>query len=683
MASEYGPESSPWRPSESLAHSGSMPQQQQLSAPAVHSESLPSPATSSPSAMPHPQAAPTGIFYDPRSGFHSPLSRSQYNPELPQRVTVAFQKLVELGLHNRLVIIFDKICFSLDEALGIVHASQYIKEIDNTAESNESDLREQSEKYIDVYFNRSTAFLSRLACTGAIAVCEAVWNGQVSNAIALIRPPGHHAERDEAMGFCVYNNVAVAARYMQRNYSVGRIMILDWDIHHGNGIQNEFYDDPTVLYISLHRYEDATFFPGSTDANYDRVGGPTAKGRNVNIPWSRSGMGDRDYLYAFETLIMPIAREFGPDLVLVSAGFDSAEGDELGECHVTPQGFSQMTSLLMGLAQGKVVLALEGGYNFESVANSLAACARTLLGEPTTIQAYTVSNDARLSVHQALFEQAPFWTCLKHSNIKPPPTPAKPKAAKESSSNKISVSRPMIDILWGNYSDSLRKRGFIPVRLHEEWQGRKYQGCIHHTKNLLSYEGTLVLFLHDRSFMLGLDSTDDPLVEPEHTHVMDSALPFIDAFLDAKYTIIDLGFYVDGKPFTGQMNAATGAVECIWDRFVKPSPASRVLILAVGALAKSIAILAQNRVSDFESLVCGMVLVHRNDSGNLAPVPLSSTLQQVTRVFAPSTLPRGHLLAPNTYSFGLASYHSYRTLESIQQSSFSFFSKCMERLYDP
>ena len=144
------------------------------------------------------------------------------------------------------------------------------------------------------------------------AVCDG--DSAANCGAAVIRPPGHHAEEDEACGFCIFNNVAVAAKYALEMQGMERVMILDWDVHHGNGIQNMFYDDPRVLYVSVHRYDNGTFFPCRQEANYDHVGEGRGEGFNVNIPWNGSGMGDPEYTCALFNVILPVAYQFDPDL---------------------------------------------------------------------------------------------------------------------------------------------------------------------------------------------------------------------------------------------------------------------------------------------------------------------------------------------------------------------------------
>lgn len=223
-----------------------------------------------------------------------------------------------------------------------------------------------------------------------VEMTRRVLEGKLANGVAVVRPPGHHATCGCSMGFCVFNNVAVAARAAIREQWGGarRALILDWDVHHGNGTQTIFETDSSVLYVSIHRYDDGEFFPGGTSGHFANAGWGTGRGYTVNIPWDcpggRDGVpGDADYLLAFERIVEPICKEFRPDFVLVSAGFDAAVGDLLGGCQVTPGGFYEMTRRLQGLptAKGRVIVALEGGYNLKSTARSITACTSALLGD--------------------------------------------------------------------------------------------------------------------------------------------------------------------------------------------------------------------------------------------------------------------------------------------------------------
>ncbi|RKP07643.1 hypothetical protein THASP1DRAFT_16759 [Thamnocephalis sphaerospora] len=234
---------------------------------------------------------------------------------------------------------------------------------DGTTGESFPQLQNHANRFDSIYFNTDTPFCARLSCGGTIDLCVEVASRRLRNGMAIVRPPGHHAESDEVSqkGFCIYNNVVVAAKRVLELKLARRIMIVDWDVHHGNGIQRAFFDDPNVLYVSLHRYEDGEFYPGTEEGAHDQVGEGKGVGRNLNIPWPCAGMTSADYVLAFEKLVIPIGREFAPDLVIVSAGFDAAEGDYLGECKVTPACYGWMTNMLSTLADGHVALILEVG----------------------------------------------------------------------------------------------------------------------------------------------------------------------------------------------------------------------------------------------------------------------------------------------------------------------------------
>uniref|UniRef100_A0A8B9H825 Histone deacetylase 7a n=1 Tax=Astyanax mexicanus TaxID=7994 RepID=A0A8B9H825_ASTMX len=211
------------------------------------------------------------------------------------------------------------------------------------------------------------------------------------------------------LGFCFFNSVAIAAKQLQQKLSVTKILIVDWDVHHGNGTQEIFYNDPSVLYISLHRYDNGNFFPGSGGPT--EVGSGAGEGFNVNVAWTgglEPPMGDAEYLAAFRTVVMPIAREFSPDVVLVSSGFDAAEGHPapLGGYKVTAKCFGFLTRQLMVLAGGRVVLALEGGHDLTAICDASEACVSALLGVedpfPEEVLLQKPNDNAVLSLQRVL-----------------------------------------------------------------------------------------------------------------------------------------------------------------------------------------------------------------------------------------------------------------------------------------
>ena len=208
---------------------------------------------------------------------------------------------------------------------------------------------------------------------------RAVMKGEVDSAFALVRPPGHHATYNQAMGFCLFNNVAIAARYALDKFDLKRILIIDFDVHHGNGTQEAFYGEPRVLYISTHQYP---YYPGS--GNIEEIGSGPGKGATVNIPLP-AGCGDVEYQQAFEQIIIPSAKRFAPELILVSAGYDAHWNDPLAMMQVSVAGFTMMiksiSELACGLCEGRLIFTLEGGYAFAAQAAAVAAAFKVLLGE--------------------------------------------------------------------------------------------------------------------------------------------------------------------------------------------------------------------------------------------------------------------------------------------------------------
>jgi len=245
---------------------------------------------------------------------------------------------------------------------------------------------------------------ARLAAGGAIAMADAILAGEIDNGFAALRPPGHHAEADRPMGFCLFNNVALVARHLTAVRGLSRVLVVDWDVHHGNGTQNSFYDSCEVLYASTHQYP---FYPG-TGAPAE-VGRGSGAGYTLNIPMP-AGAGDDEFAAAFRDLLLPVAREFAPEFVLVSAGYDAHRRDPLASLELGTQAFAAMTDALAGIADesanGRLLLLLEGGYDLEALTASVAASVAHLanpssFGEPDG----EMTSWARMS-REAI---APYW----------------------------------------------------------------------------------------------------------------------------------------------------------------------------------------------------------------------------------------------------------------------------------
>ncbi|EGW01040.1 Histone deacetylase 10 [Cricetulus griseus] len=301
--------------------------------------------------------------------------------ECPERLTAALDGLRQRGLEQRCLCL--SACEASEEELGLVHSPEYIALVQRTQTLAKEELQEMSKQFDAVYFHPSTFHCARLAVGAALQLVDAVLTGAVHNGLALVRPPGHHSQKAAANGFCVFNNVAIAAKHAKQKYGLQRILIVDWDIHHGQGIQYIFDDDPSVLYFSWHRYEHGRFWPFLQESDACAVGQGQGQGFTVNLPWNQVGMGNADYLAAFLHVLLPLAFEFDPELVLVSAGFDSAIGDPEGQMQATPECFAHLIQLLQVLAGGRICAVLEGGYHLESLAQSVCMMVQTLLGDPT------------------------------------------------------------------------------------------------------------------------------------------------------------------------------------------------------------------------------------------------------------------------------------------------------------
>lgn len=237
----------------------------------------------------------------------------------------------------------------------------------------------------DLYVNKDTRKCVDLAVCGMLDLVDAVMQPSGGSGIALIRPPGHHAELDKAMGFCFANNVAIAAKYLLEKYSLSRVLIVDFDIHHGNGTQNIFYHSQDVMYVSIHRDDNGKFFPLNSPRSYTFDGHGLGKGLNLNIPLNKDKMGDTEYLAAFHNVVLPAAYSYAPKFVLISAGFDAGINDPLGGYGVSPETFGHLVQMLKPLAEGKIILALEGGYNLTTTSYAMTICSKVLLGDPVVM----------------------------------------------------------------------------------------------------------------------------------------------------------------------------------------------------------------------------------------------------------------------------------------------------------
>ena len=293
------------------------------------------------------------------------------HPERPARIEVMIE-MAEALRRDHLKILAPRT--ATREEIALCHGVQYIEVVERTSHLDRFDFDP------DTHTSRDSFSTALLAAGGVLTAVEAVLEGAAENAFALVRPPGHHALPNRAMGFCFFNNVAIGCEWLLRRRGLKRVMVVDWDLHHGNGTQDIFYDSPEVLYTSTHQFPH---YPGT--GSLLEVGAGEGLGYTVNAPMPAE-FGDPDYLRIFDELIMPIGRAFKPEFIMVSAGFDCHWRDPLGEMQVTEGGFAQMMRRIKRLAAeccgGKIVAALEGGYNLEAIAASGRAVIDEMGREP-------------------------------------------------------------------------------------------------------------------------------------------------------------------------------------------------------------------------------------------------------------------------------------------------------------
>ncbi|CAN0360413.1 unnamed protein product [Lampetra fluviatilis] len=413
---------------------GHRPLSRAQSSPASANFPLPAP----PPEAPVKHRFTTGLVYDTLMQKHQCTCGNNTNhPEHAGRIQSIWSRLQETGLVNKCERVRPR--KATPEEIRTVHSEQHAL-LYGTSLFNPPKIEPKK-----MHGSLPQKVLVMLPCGGLGVDSDTIWNelhssgaarmaagcvtelaykvaaGELKNGFAVVRPPGHHAEESIAMGFCFFNSVAIAARVLQQKLNVKRVLIVDWDVHHGNGTQQAFYSDPSVLYISLHRHDEGNFFPGSGAA--DEVGVGAGEGFNVNIAWTGGlspPMGDADYLAAFRSLVMPIANEFSPDVVLVSAGFDAVEGHPapLGGYNVTAKCFGYLTQQLMTLAGGRVVLSLEGGHDLTAICDASEACVYSLLGsemEPLSQEVVQKrpNPNAVASLERVIQIQSKYWRCLQ------------------------------------------------------------------------------------------------------------------------------------------------------------------------------------------------------------------------------------------------------------------------------
>jgi acetoin utilization deacetylase AcuC-like enzyme len=310
---------------------------------------------------------PTGLVTSPLFLKHE---TGTDHPERPERLTWILEHLSKTGLMDRLLRIDPRPAER--PWIERVHEAAYVDRVRETCASGAPVIDSMDTAIVPASYEAAL-----LAAGAGVAMAEAILGGRARNGMALVRPPGHHAERSIAMGFCLFNNIAILARWLQNAGAAERVLIVDWDVHHGNGTQHMLEEDPSVFYFSIHQWP---YYPGTGSAR--ERGRGRGEGTTLNVP-APPGWGDEEYLRAFEEILAPAALDFDPDFVLVSAGFDAHRRDPLAMMRVTEEGYRGMTRTVMRLAgeccEGRVVSLLEGGYDREALPRSVAAHLEALL----------------------------------------------------------------------------------------------------------------------------------------------------------------------------------------------------------------------------------------------------------------------------------------------------------------
>ncbi|OCB84319.1 histone deacetylase clr3 [Sanghuangporus baumii] len=424
-----------------------------------------------------------GYVFDARMMNHAPLSASNNgdHPEQPARISGIYQRLREAGLLSRMRLI--PIRMARKSEVLLVHSEDHWEKVQMIARMDTEQIvvSESYYEYLSLYVCPSTTLAAQLSCGGVIEAALAVARGELERAFAIVRPPGHHAEPEEHMGFCFFNNVAVATRVVQQLTGIKRVMILDC---------------------------------------------------SVNIPWPEKGMGDAEYLHAFMRIVIPIAAEFAPELVIISAGFDAADGDELGECHVTPAGFAHMTHMLQSLAGGKLMVALEGGYNVNSISSSALAVTRVLLGEsPPELKPLVANEAATETVWLVAKQQSKYWKSIDVTTL---------EAREEFPGQTLSIPE-LLKLHRQNYL--YQEYRMVEVPLFDTEVDERFQTQVICSEDVMVKDTLVVLVHRFGNLKVELAGALHCDVQLEYSYLLDVTKNLVDWVIGNKFAYVEVNTY--------------------------------------------------------------------------------------------------------------------------------------------
>ncbi|CAI4228019.1 unnamed protein product [Auanema sp. JU1783] len=384
----------------------------------------------------------TYVYYNDDDHTHHSVATAKH-PERPERTKQIIEKFRADGLDSQCHMVVNQ-RFATEEEIMLVHERPHLQDLIKTQSMTNEELRRREQDLDSIYFTNSSFQVAKKAVGAVLECVDRVLEERKSllgltNAFAVVRPPGHHSGISNASGFCLLNNVAIATEYAMKKYDVKKVLIVDWDVHHGNGTQEIFYSNENVLFVSIHRHDKGIFYPMGEPKEATDVGIGNGIGKTVNIPFSGSVMGDEEYELAITKIIMPIAYEFSPDLVFISAGFDAARGDPLGEYEVSPEAYGLMAHFLGSIAGGRVITVLEGGYNIDSISRSASAVCETMINrsfkknyrDPSVVKPKSYSPSALATIREVVSVQQEYWNMLKGFQVdkewmdeeKPPGSP--------------------------------------------------------------------------------------------------------------------------------------------------------------------------------------------------------------------------------------------------------------------